>query len=135
MQNILTTKVLQPDFGLLLVRLSSGFSMLFFHGWGKLTSFADRVETFADPLGVGSPVSLGLTVFAEVLCALMFALGFLTRLAALPLAFTMFMAAFFVHAGDPWSERELALVYFTIYLGVMISGPGKFSLDKWLFKW
>ena len=39
--------------GLLLLRVSVGGMMLFAHGWGKLTSFAERSSSFPDPLGIG----------------------------------------------------------------------------------
>ena len=37
--------------GLLLLRVSVGGMMLLGHGWGKLTSFAERSSSFPDPFG------------------------------------------------------------------------------------
>jgi putative oxidoreductase len=122
------------DLGLLVLRLGAGLMMSFAHGWGKLTDFGALLERFADPIGLGVRLSATLTVFAEFLCAIAVVLGFLTRLAAVPLAFAMFVAAFVVHADDPWSKKELALLYFVPFLALIIAGGGRYSLDALLFR-
>jgi uncharacterized membrane protein YphA (DoxX/SURF4 family) len=55
--------------------------------------------------------------------------GFKTRWATLPLLFTMLMAAFYAHGSDPFSEKELSLLFFTSFLSILISGGGRFSVD------
>jgi len=42
----------------------------------------------------------------------------------------MSVAAFMVHAADPFSQKELALLYLLAFLMVVFVGPGKYSLDK-----
>ena len=117
------------DLGLLVLRLYAGVPMLLAHGWGKLTGFPERSGSFPDPFGVGPPVSMGLAVFAEVVCAALVAAGFLTRLAAIPLVVTMAVAAFAIHADDPFADKELALAYLAMYLTILGTGPGRFSVD------
>ena len=39
--------------------------MLYAHGWPKLASFSEKSGGFPDPLGIGSPASLTLAVFAD----------------------------------------------------------------------
>lgn len=123
--------------GLLLARLGAGGMMLFGHGWAKLAGFSDISSRFPDPLGLGSPaMSLGLAVFAEVFCAAAVAVGLATRLASATLAVTMLVAAFLVHSGDPFSDREPALLYALPFLVLVLTGPGKFSIDastRWRF--
>ena len=109
--------------------------MAFFHGLGKLQSFADKADTFADPLGIGNRTSMMATVAAEFFCALLFAVGLGTRVAAFGLAFTMGVAGFVVHGGSPWSRRELALVYLTVALVVLALGAGRLSLDHLGVRW
>ena len=65
--------------GLLLLRVSVGSMMLLGHGWGKLTSFAERSSSFPDPLDIGSSLSMALATGAEAFCALAVILGFATR--------------------------------------------------------
>lgn len=117
------------DLALLVLRLGFGGFMVYGHGWRKLMSFGKLSESFADPLGVGSQASLAMAVFAEVGCAILLLLGLATRLAVLPLIATMSMAAFVVHGADPFSSKELALVYLTAYTAILLAGPGRYSID------
>lgn len=115
--------------GLLLLRVSAGSMMLFAHGWGKLLSYGEKSAMFPDPLGVGSPLSMGLAIGAEVFCAAAVILGFATRLASIPLIITMLVAAFVIHADDPWSKKEFALMHLLPYLTLLFTGAGAYSLD------
>ena len=107
--------------------------MLFGHGADKLVNFADKVTQFPDPLGFGATASLVLAIFAEFFCSLALMFGFLTRLATIPLLFTMLVAAFVVHGGDPWASQERTLLFFLAYLTILIAGPGRFSIDRVIF--
>jgi len=117
------------DFGLLAIRLLSG-GMMLTHGIPKFDRlFVEGPVKFADPFGLGPEISLGMVLFAEVGCSLLVMLGFKTRWATLPLLFTMLMAAFYAHGNDPFSDKELSLLFFTLFLSILISGGGRFSLD------
>ncbi len=106
------------------------FGLLFLnHGIGKWVAFTDLAMSFPDPLGVGSSISLLLVLFAEVLCSIAFIIGFLFRITLLPMIFTMIMAVFVIHSGDPIEVREPAIIYLTVFIIIFISGPGKFSVD------
>lgn len=122
------------DLGLFLLRVAAGAGMLFGHGLSKLSSFSETSADFPDPLGLGSPTSLGLAVFAEVGCAAGVAAGAVTRLAVIPLLVTMAVAFFLVHGGHPWAKRELSMVYGAMYAVILLAGPGRFSLDALFFK-
>lgn len=120
---------MQKDLGTLLLRLAFGGLMALAHGWPKLINYYDKVNTFADPLGIGSALSLIATIFTEFFLGVAIAVGIYTRLSALPLAFTMFIATFVVHGSDPFKKMELALIYLIGYLAIFCLGPGKISLD------
>ena len=118
------------DFGFLAVRLLSG-GMMLTHGIPKFDRlFGEGPVKFADPFGLGPEISLGLVLFAEVGCSLLVMAGFKTRWATLPLLFTMLMAAFYAHGSDPFSDKELSLLFFTLFLSVLISGGGRLSVDQ-----
>lgn len=116
--------------GLLVLRLGVGLMMLLAHGWGKLVGFSDLAEKFPDPLGIGPTTTLVLAIFAEVVCALLIVVGLGTRFAAVPLLVTMLVAAFVVHADDPWARQEFALLYAIPFLTLVFTGGGRFALDS-----
>ena len=126
--------------------------MIYGHGWGKFQKFISGDWTFADPLmigegiqkvqnwigfdfwltdpiGFGEGLSLTLAAGAEFVAALLVVLGLATRISALPLVITMLVAALIFHAGDPFGDKELPLIYATIFLSLFFTGPGEYSLD------
>lgn len=115
--------------GLLIMRVYAGTFIAAFHGWDKLSNFSEKVDAFADPLGVGATTSLALAIFAEFFCGIGLILGLMTRLATIPLITTMLVAAFIVHGADPWPKKEFALVYLIPFVTLLFTGPGPFSLD------
>jgi putative oxidoreductase len=119
--------------GLLLLRVGVSALMLT-HGLPKLMKVLAGNFAFGDPLGLGSGVSLVLAVVAEVGCSLLILLGAGTRLAALPLMFTMLVAALIAHAGDAFGKKELPLLYLLIYTVLLLAGGGKYSVDALLNK-
>lgn len=119
------------DINALVLRLVMGLSMLFGHGVGKMSAlFGEGEIKFPDPLGVGVNLSIGLAVFAEVVCALLVAIGLFTRLALIPLIATMAIAAFIFHSGDPFGKIELSLLYLAGYVAILFVGPGRISVDQ-----
>ena len=121
------------DLSFLLVRLAAG-GFMFTHGFGKLQKIINGNFEFGDPIGLGPEVSLGLTVFAEILCASLVLVGLFTRLVVIPLIITMLVAVFIVHADHDFGKKELGLFYLINYLVIFLSGAGKYSLDKLILK-
>jgi putative oxidoreductase len=126
---------LMTSLGLLILRLGIG-GFLVIHGWDKVQMIlAGDFDKFGNPIGLGSAVSLVLTALAEFICALLVMVGFATRLAAMPVVFAMAVAAFKVHAGDPWTmggagaSKEPAFLYLTPFLALIFTGAGWFSVD------
>lgn len=118
---------------LLAIRIVFGL-LLLSHGMQKWTNFTQLATQFPDPLGLGSEVSLGLAIFAELFCSLGFIFGVLFRLVLIPMIFTMCIAFFVIHAQDPFQVKELAFVYLVVFVITFISGPGKFAVDRFLAK-
>lgn len=118
----------QINRGTLLLRMLAGGFMLI-HGIPKLMKLLSGNFEFADPIGIGPAASLILTVIAEFICAIAIIVGFRTRFATIPLMITMLVAAFVVHGADPWRKKEMALLYFFMYLVLFFLGSGKYSLD------
>lgn len=122
----------KSDLALLLLRVAFGL-MMAVHGWQKLGKFSQMSQTFADPFGLGPAPSLALAIFAELICSMLLVVGLLTPLALVPLLVTMLVAIFYAHAADPWQMKELAVAYLAVYVTILCSGPGRYSLDYFLF--
>ena len=114
---------------LLLARLGIAALMLT-HGIPKMVMlFSAAPLQFPGMFGMSPELSLGLAVFAEVICSILLIVGMGTRLAVLPLITTMLIALIFVHAADPFAKQEPAIYYLLVYLTLLLSGAGKYSLD------
>lgn len=116
----------------LLMRLGFG-GMMLTHGWGKFNYLISGETSFLNPIGIGETPTLVLAVLAEFVVPIMLILGFKTRPASILAAITMFVAAFVVHASDPWEKQEFPLLYFVGFVGIFLLGSGKYSLD-WKLK-
>ncbi len=134
MSKLLNSEPLAEDLGLLVLRLFAGGTMLLQHGWPKLMSFTDRMDSFADPIGLGSTLSLALIVFAETLCALLVALGVWTRLATVPVIIGMGVVVFVVQADQPFAKQEMGLAFLCMYLCILLAGSGRYALDRISFR-
>jgi putative oxidoreductase len=100
------------------------------YGYKKLLDFGARSSTFADPFHIGSPLSMGLVIFAELFCAAFVVLGLFTRLAAIPPMSGLSVALFHAHKGDVFGQGGNATMFLAAFITILLIGPGKFSLDK-----
>lgn len=124
------------DVGLLVVRLGFGLGFIYFHGWAKLTG---GPELWAGVGGAMSNFGIGfghtffgfLAALAETLGALLFAAGLFFRPACAALCFTMFVATV-NHIGTGVGSPAHAFKNMWVFLGLMMIGPGKYSLDELL---
>ncbi|MBX3183845.1 MAG: DoxX family protein [Polyangiaceae bacterium] len=125
---------LGTDFALLSLRLWFGLAMAWAHGYGKITNLEGFTANVAK---MGLPLSSVLgpaAALSEFVGALLIALGLMTRLSAAFLLITMVVAAFVVHAADPFQKKELALSYAVVMGALLVTGPGRFSVDARLGK-
>lgn len=120
------------DILVLVLRVTLAVFMLT-HGWPKFLRLLEGGEIqFGNPIGLGPTLSLILTVFAEFVCAILIGIGLGTRLATVPLIITMAVAAFVAHGGDPFRQKEVALLYLLFYITLLVVGSRKYSLDFFL---
>lgn len=117
------------DTALLIARIGIAALMLT-HGIPKLMMlFSGAPVQFPPVMGMSAELSLGLTVFAEVICSVLILAGFATRLAAIPLIITMLVALLFIHVADPFAKQEPVLKYLLVYIILLFAGSGKYSID------
>lgn len=129
-----TPEAALPSAGLLAGRLAFGLTLVLTHGRGTLEGFLRDSSSYPDPIGLGPQTSMALMLFAELFCALLVALGLLTRLAAIPLVIGFSVAVLIQHAGDPFSKRELAFLYLAAFATFLLTGPGRYSIDRWMMR-
>ncbi len=127
-------KLNTTDYGLLILRVIPAAFMAAGHGWQKLANFSEYATRFPDPIGVGPQFGLTLATGAEFFCSLLLILGIGTRVVAIPILITMLVAGGIVHAADPWGHKELPFLFGTIFLTLILTGGGKFSLGPRLIK-
>ena len=115
---------------LLLLRIVFCGSMIFGHGLGKLNKVLDGNFNFSDPIGIGETPTLFLAVFSEFIAPIFILVGFKAKIFSFFPAATMFVAAFIVHLDDPFSRMEKSLLFLAVFISFMITGSGKYSVDK-----
>ena len=117
------------DTAILIARVTIGLLMLV-HGLPKMQGlFSAGPVQFASVFGMSAGMSMSLAVFAEVFCSILLIAGIGTRLAVLPLIITMLVAVFVIHVNDPFAKQELGLHYLLVYVILLITGSGRFSID------
>ena len=102
-------------------------------GWGKLHSL-DKVTEFFAELGIPAPgFNAVLASTAELVCGALLLVGFLTRLAAIPLIATMAVAILTAKRDALHGISDLLGfeegTYIVLALWIVVAGPGPFSLD------
>lgn len=126
------------DLGLLIIRFGVGIGFIYYHGWGKITGGPERWE------GLGGAMSrLGIDfwptfwgfmmAFAESIGAVMIAAGFFFRPLCAMLAFGMFVA-WLGHVVSGNGNPGHTFKNFFVLAGLILVGPGKYSIDSWLEK-
>ena len=86
--------------------------------------------SFANPIGIGEAPTLILAVISEFIAPIFILIGYKTKFFSFFPAATMFVAAFIVHMGDPFGSVEKALLFLAVFVILMLTGPGKYSIDR-----
>lgn len=133
-----TTSSNLKDWGLSLLRIGVG-GVFVAHGAQKLFGFGiPGLSGFMSQIGVPFPTLSAVAVTAaEFLGGLALVAGFGTRLAAIPIAFSMLVAALTVHLKNGFflpSGVEYVLVLFLASVALSLTGSGALSVDRWLEK-
>jgi putative oxidoreductase len=131
---LLKSEAINEDLGYLILRVSAAGTMFWQHGWPKLMNFGDRADSFTDPLGMGSTISLILIIFAEVICSALVVLGVWTRAALVPLIIGMAVIVFMVKGDAPFKEQELPMIFLCAFVTLFFTGSGRYSVDRISFR-
>ncbi|MBQ2918127.1 MAG: DoxX family protein [Bacteroidales bacterium] len=114
---------------LLILALRVFFGVLFFtHGLDKMINFNTLSETYPSVLGFGSYMTLMVSIFCEFACSLFLIAGLMERVVLLPMIASMAVAFFDIHDGM-FPEGELSLIYLILFVVLLLTGPGRYSVD------
>jgi putative oxidoreductase len=134
---IISNSVMAKDVGLLIMRI--GIGVIFIkHGVGKLGGGYDKWVWAGTQMGLLGitwfPVFWGLcAACAEFFGGLALAIGIGTRIAAFFMAITMIVAtAYHISNNDPFTAISHPLSLLVVFVGFMIAGAGRYSIDFWL---
>ena len=112
---------------ILCLRLFFG-ALFMMHGLDKLTHFNELSTTYTSVLGLGSYMTLMLSIFTELCCSIFLMAGLLVRITVIPMIVAMAVAFFDVHDAM-MPEGELALFYLILFIILYLTGPGRYSID------
>ncbi len=118
------------DWALLFLRISASLLLLAVHGLPKLLDLQAELGRIEDPLGLGQGITLGLALFAEVMCPLLIALGLFTRLACLPILAVLGVSLVLVHPEWSLADGQFAWLLAIIFGTLLIGGAGRFALGR-----
>ena len=119
--------------GLLILRIGVCLSLMT-HGYGKVMNYETLSGKFMNHLSMGSEISLALVIFAEFFSAFFVLLGLGTRIFSIPIIYNFIIVVFIAHAADPFGKMEKGVLFLTIFLALILLGPGKYSIDYHLSK-
>ncbi|SEP21993.1 DoxX family protein [Pseudomonas sp. Snoq117.2] len=122
------------DLGLLFLRLGGAGLLLAVHGLPKALHFRQQLGLIEDPLHLGAWPTLGFAVFAEVLCPLLIALGWATRLACLPILGLLLIALLVVHPEWSLEQGQFGWLLLVLFGTLALTGPGRYSLEARLVR-
>ena len=118
--------------GLALLRIFAGIALAFAHGYSKVPP-GEGLITRAGEMGFPMPVFFAWAAgLSEFLGGIFLALGFLTRISSLFIAFTMLVALVGVHGADPFNRQELAFMYLFVAIAFLLKGSSDWSVDSFL---
>ncbi len=129
MKRLLSTKPFSADLGTLLLRLIFG-GLFTWHGYDALNHYNLYLSMSKSTIGLGANLEFNLVVFAQFICGILVAVGFLTRFAVIPIFITMTVAFFVAHHGQAFMMKELPFTYLLLCIPVFILGSGRYSADR-----
>jgi putative oxidoreductase len=130
MKRLLSTACSETSFNIavLIIRVTFGSMLLINHGIDKLRHFAEKQNSFPDPVHLGHLPSLMLVLFAEVFCTVFIILGLFTRIMAIPVVINFAVIVFLVNKGYA-GPAETGVLYLAGFFSILLMGPGKYSID------
>ena len=118
------------DIAMLLLRLPVGFHLIYgvvdnVVSWERLLEFRDFLHGHNFPLPLVCAV---VSVYAQLLCGIMYMLGIRIRLAAAIMIFNFMVALIGVHIGDAYPSAFPAIIILATSIVFLLLGGGRWSI-------
>lgn len=131
MKFLMNSKPIHINLGLLLIRLGIGCSLLFNYGYAKI-SHPEKWHALGEKMAMlhihFMPAFWGfMAAFSEFFGSIFLILGLFSRCTNALLAFTMFIAFLTGFSKNDFNSEAFELMI--VFIALIFTGPGKFSLD------
>lgn len=117
-----------------IARLALG-ALLIHHGatkvFGGVSGLSDHLASLGWPLAT---LQAYLASYTEFLGGVFLVVGLFTRLSAIFNVGLFAIIVFIFHGADAFSDKEPGLMFLVLSFVVLLSGPGRLSVDYHLFK-
>lgn len=132
------TKPLPEDNGLhlplLFFRILLSVELIYAHGLKKIGIGVAEAEQVPNPLHLPEMINNVFAISANIFFPILVMLGFFTRLSVLPILAVTLTGYFVLHFHDAPLMKDAPFMYSLSYLLILFLGPGRYSLDYYLFK-
>ena len=123
------------DFGLFIIRFGMGVILAYVHGYGKITGGIDAWHqngAAVSNLGIHFGYAFWgfMSAFAEFMGGIFIALGLLFRPFSIIVVINFIIATVTMLNVTTIDKASNAIVFLCVFLGLLITGPGKFSGDQ-----
>ena len=120
------------EYGLFFIRLIIGFHLVYgtadnLFSWARMLEFRDFLAARGTPWPL---VAAHVSVYAQLLCGILFILGAFVRPAALVMIINFICALLIAHRAGGYPPAALALIMLFSSVGFLIHGAGKPSWDE-----
>ncbi len=131
MNKLFAAQPIWQNAGIFLLRVITAF-LLIYHGWEVFS--ADKMNEYAKwDLFKTNTILPYIGKGAELAAGILLLLGLFTRISCVIIAGTFVYITFFIGNGKFWYEDQHPFLFILLALFFFITGPGKFSVDHFLF--
>ncbi len=117
-----------------LFRIAVCLEMIFVHGFKKLGFGVEGTEKVPNPLHLPEVFNYAFAVAANIFFPFLVMVGLCTRLATLPTLAVTLTGYFVLHRNDTALVKDTPFIYSIIFLFILLTGPGKYSIDNYIHK-
>jgi putative oxidoreductase len=117
-----------------LFRIFVSLELIVVHGFKKLGIGVSAAEQIPNPLHLPETINTLFAISANIFFPFFVIIGFCTRVATLPILAVTLTGYFVLHWNDAALIRDTPFMYSIVYLLILIIGPGKYSIDNYIYK-